>query len=376
MQHKIINAFCVDALMEEIELSITKRFKPTLAFIYLSIEYDIEYLIKKLKKYSFIVVGSTTHGEVYADERLGAKSKEQSITCMLTNLDKSAFKIKLKKMKDESYVHYGKRVGKWASKQFNHAALLTITSGLEFDNESYINGLQKEIKLFFGAVAADDGHFKQTYVFSNKKILSKGVLALAIDRDKIEMLMGCGLGWKGIGIQYVVTKAKKNIVYTIDDKPALEFYKEYLQIDSSDMPMMGIDYPLEVLLQSGELIYRASIQINEDGSLLFAGHIPKGSKVRISTPVGIDVIDYVKNSILDSLSDKQEFKSDLTLVFPCVAHKNLLGKHVVKEIEMAYNQTGKAPLIGFYAYGEIASEPKGNALHNETFVTVQLREKQ
>ncbi len=375
MKHKIINTFSIDKLIEEIDVSIKKNFKPTVVFIYLSVEYDIESLVKKLKKYSFIVVGSTTHGEVYANNILGVQIKEQSITCMLTNLDKSAFKIKIKKMKDESFVKYGRKIGKWASKQFDNVGVFTITAGLDFDNESYINGLQKEIKFFFGAVAGDDGQFKQTYVFSNKKICPKGVLSLAIDRDKIEILMACGLGWQGIGIHCMVTKAKKNIVYSINNKPALEFYKEYLQIDSSDMPNMGVDYPLEVLLRSKQIIYRAAIQINSDGSLLFAGHIPEGSKVRISTPVGINVVDYVQKSIVNGLIDKKDFKSDLTLVFPCIAHKNLLGKHASKEIEIAYKETAKAPLIGFYAYGEIASVPKGNAFYNETFVTIQLREK-
>jgi hypothetical protein len=45
------------------------------------------------------------------------------------------------------------------------------------------------------------------------------------------------------------------------------------------------------------------------------------------------------------------------------------------EIEAVAN-IGKAPLIGFFAYGEIGAFPGGYGFHNETFVTALLREKE
>jgi len=375
MRHHLINVNSVDNLIEEIDNSIKNNFKPTLVFIFISVKYDIKYLVKKLKKYKFMVVGSTTVGEIYADSRHGVQTKDKTITCMLTDLDKSAFKIKLKEMEGDSFFEFGKEVSIWVKKSFDNSGLLTITSGLYFNNESYLNGLQENIKSFFGAVAGDDRVFKATFVFSNKKIISNGILALAIDQDKIDIVIARAFGWSGIGTQRVVTKSSENMVYTIDDKLAVEFYKDYLNITSEDMPDMGVDYPMEVVLKNGQVVYRAVIMINEDGSLFFAGHVPEGAKVRISAPIGELVIEEVSESINRCLEENKKYKADLTLIFPCAAHKALLGSFAINEIKAVHTATKKSPLIGFYAYGEIASSVGDNAFHNETFVTVQLREK-
>ena len=376
MRHNIINTNSIDTLIESIDDNIENNFTPTLVFIYLSVDYNIEYLIQKLKKYKFIIVGSTTVGEIYADSSVGVNSKDKTISCMLTDIDQSAITIKVKEVGDNDFFDFGRKIGKWLNKKFSNPALLTITAGLHFNNESYIEGLQTKNQHFFGAVAGDDRYFKGTYVFTQKKLVKNGVLALAIDRDKVEILTSRGFGWSGIGTQRVVTKSYQNIVYTIDDKPAIEFYKDYLNITPNDMPDMGADYPMEVVLPNGQIVYRAAIHINENGSLLFAGHVKEGSKVRISAPIGETLIDDIGRSVKETYTNNEMYKADLTLVFPCAAHKALLGSYGIKEIEAVYNASKNAPLIGFYAYGEIASSEECNAFHNETFVTVQLREKQ
>jgi hypothetical protein len=250
--------------------------------------------------------------------------------------------------------------------------LLSITAGLDFDNESYVQGIQENHADIFGGTAADDRKFKGTYVFSRNKIVKDGVLALAIDKDKIEITPSQGFGWSGIGIQRVVTKSDKNIVYTIDDKPAIEFYTEYLNITSDDMPCMGIDFPMEVISQDGEVVNRAVLDINSDGSLLCAGHVNEGSRVKISIPVGLKVIDNVVDSI-EKMGDNHS--ADLTLLFPCTAHKELFGTSGVNEIEAVFNITQKRPLVGFYTYGEFSSFYSSSVFHNETFVTIQMKEK-
>ena len=82
MKHYLINVESVDRLIDKIEHSIENSFKPTLVFIFISVEYDIEHLLKKLEKYKFIVVGSTTVGEIYADSKEGVVTTDKSIVCM------------------------------------------------------------------------------------------------------------------------------------------------------------------------------------------------------------------------------------------------------------------------------------------------------
>jgi len=375
MRHKVISSDSIELLIEKIDKSIKNSFMPTLAFMYVSVEYDIEELVKEISKYKFIIVGSSSAGEIYADSKIGVHTRNGSLTCMLVNMDASAFSIKLKKNKDNDFFNLGRKIGKWVNNEFSNASLLTMTGGLDFDNESYLKGIQSKHKDIFGGTAADDRKFKGTYVFSQNKIVKDGLLALAIDKDKIEIITSQGFGWSGIGIQRVVTKSKNNLVYTIDDKPAIEFYTEYLNITSDDMPCMGIDFPMEVISQDGEVVNRAVVDINEDGSLLCAGHVQEGSRVKISIPIGLKVIDKVVESIQKTKDDTKVITPDLVLVFPCTAHNELFGSLGIQEIESVFNITQKRPLIGFYTYGEFSSFSSSSAFHNETFVTIQMREK-
>jgi len=376
MNHKLISITNIDDLLQKMDEVIENEFIPTLAFVYASVDCQIPSLFTALQKYSFEIVGASTVGEIYASEEMGVKVKDYSIVCMLIDMDRRYFSLRIENIQEEKFYALGKSMGTWARSKFENPALLTLTSGLMFDNETFIEGIQTKVTHLFGAAAGDDRTYQGTYIFSNKKLSTNGAIVLAFDEDKIEIINTRGFGWSGIGTQRVVTSSVKNVVFTIDDKPAINFYKDYLNITANDMPDMGAFYPLEVMLSNGQIVYRAAIFINEeDGSLVFAGHVKEGSKVRISAPMGERVIEEVEKGIVKALEEDATFKADLTLIFPCAAHKKLLGSYGIQEIESVYHATQKAPLIGFYAYGEISSFTKNNAFHNETFVTVQLRER-
>ena len=74
-------------------------------------------------------------------------------------------------------------------------------------------------------------------------------------------------------------------------------------------------------------------------------------------------------------SKREDFKPEIALVFPCCSRKQVLGDLTIQEIESAFSASN-APLIGFFAYGEIGAFPGGYGFHNETFVTALLSEKE
>ena len=377
MQHKIISTISIKSCIEEINNAIQHDFIPTLAFIFTSVNYDLEALNHQLSQYDFLIVGATTEGEIYADELHGVHTKEDTITCMLLNINSKFICLKTFTPQNNKYFDLGMDTSKWALSNFTNPVLITITAGLTFDNESYLQGIQKYVSHIFGAVAADSRKLENTYVFSGKKLISSGSIVLAIDQEHIEIINSLGFGWSGIGSQRVITKSHNNIVYTIDDKPALEFYKNYLHLTHADMPHRGGDYPLEIELSSGQIFYRAPLVMNDkDGSLMFAGHVEENSKVRISAPIGINLVNHIVKNIELSLKPNQLFTSDFTLVFPCASHKKILGSYNDLEIHEVYKAIQKRPLIGFYAYGEISSlSHQDIALNNQSFITLQIKEK-
>ncbi len=377
MKSVILHAYSIGDLTKKINKNLNKDFKPSLAFVYTSPRYNIRKLVVELNIYPFLVFGSTTVGEIFANKELGVHEEEESIVCMLLDIDPTALSLRLVQVEDDKYHEAGEQVGIWAKKQFLDPALITVTSGLDFDNDAYTQGIVSEgIGYAFGGAAGDDLILKDTFVFSKENFSNHGIIALAIDRDKVNILGARAFGWTGIGKERIVTKANKNIVYEIDGKRAIDFYKSYLNISSDDMPQVGIEYPLEVHMRNGQVVYRAVLDIDEEqGALIFAGHVEEKSKVRLSSAKGRVIIDHVKESIENVLAENKDFQPEVALLFPCCSRKQVLGELAIKEIEAVYS-TAKVPLVGFFAYGEIGAFPGGYGFHNETFVTALLSEKE
>jgi len=375
MKSTIINTNSIDELIEQIDREIERGLEITLAFIYSSVAYDIGSLVDSLKRYKFLILGATTAGEIFANEEYGINEKEETILSMLISIDPEAIALKLSHVKSDDYT-MGREIGLWAKSHFDDTTIITTTAGLAFDNDFYMQGiLSSGIEYVFGGAAGDDLMLKDTFIFSGEEYSRYGVVALALDNSKIDVVGARAFGWVGIGKERIVTKASKNIVYEIDGRPAIEFYKNYLQIESIDIPQVGIEYPLEVTMLNGEIVYRAVMNIgDDDNSLIFAGHVEERSKVRISAPQGKAIIDYVGRSISDSLSNRDDFTPEVALVFSCCSRKQVLGSFVIREIEEAYKIVN-CPLTGLFVYGEIGAFPGGYGFHNETFVTVMLSQR-
>ena len=377
MKTLTLYATSIKKIIHKIDHTLKEGFSPSVAFIYASSSFNIPKLAQELGKYSFSIIGATTDGEIYANSIDGVNEVDGHIVCMLIAVEKSSIEttfIALEEHQDAYAV--GEHIGMWARSNFTNSAIITITSGLSFDNDAYTQGiLSREIEYVFGGSAGDGLVLKETFVFSNNLCTSQGIVALALDKTQIDIVGSRAFGWSGIGKERIVTKASKNIVYEIDGKPAIDFYKQYLNITVQDMPQVGIEYPLEVRLRNGEIVYRAVLDINEEnGSLVFAGHVEEKAWVRISASRGKSIINEVTKSVSKALSDNPLFTPELALLFPCCSRKQVLGHLTYLEIDAVY-QLSNVPIIGFFAYGEIAAFPGGYCFHNETFVTLFLSER-
>jgi hypothetical protein len=60
------------------------------------------------------------------------------------------------------------------------------------------------------------------------------------------------------------------------------------------------------------------------------------------------------------------------LTFDCIARKGVLGIGVGDEVERVAAHAGKAPVAGFYTYGEIARTRGVSGFHNQTLVVLAV----
>lgn len=111
----------------------------------------------------------------------------------------------------------------------------------------------------------------------------------------------------------------------------------------------------------------------EDHSLICAGTVPQGAKIRFSLPPDFDVIDTVVAECSEIRNDEHE-DADAIIMFSCISRYLSFGVMTSEEIERV-QKVWNAPMIGFFSYGEFGKSRKGkHEFHNNTCCVVTLKE--
>lgn len=348
-------------------------FRPTLGIIFSSVALGIPDLAEKIASAGFPVFGCSTCGEILKSEETGPVL-EQSAVCCLLDIDPSVFSVLLFEKQNESSFDLGKRIGTWGREQFASPAFIVTMSGLENDGEALVKGIESATSpgtRIFGGLAGDDRKFSGTYVFSHTGCSRDGAVVIVLDRSHVEVNGIATSGWKGVGGEMVITSSEGNIVRTINNRPAVGLFEEYLNVKDKDLQEMAISFPLLVRRPDGSEVLRTFLAVDfETGSLVFAGTIPQGARVRFSSSFGHDIIE---QSVHDLKVWHQEHpRADLILLFSCMARHHVSGPMIAEEITTA-SDLWDAPLIGLFTYGEIGHNLAGNCdFYNETLSLVSI----
>jgi len=329
-------------------------------------EIFIQHLIDSLKKIipHIQIIGSTTDGEI-----LDGKVKELSTVLSFSIFEKTQLQTYF-----QPYENSPKLLAKKLYQQFssieNKKLFLTFIDGLNINGEEYIKafGALNNDLVIAGGLAGDNAHFQKTYVFTQDTILEKGAVGVLL--SSTELLVGTNLsfGWNRIGKKLKITKAKENIVYTIEDIPAIDMYLKYLGSDiSNDLPATGVEFPL-ILNRNGIDIARAVVGVNkEDGSMQFAGNVAEGEYVQF----GYGNVDMIQSKIPHTMQKITQDAVEAIFIYSCMARKRLLGKEIESEMLPLAKM---APLSGFFTYGELFTHNNSYELLNQTMTVLTLSE--
>jgi hypothetical protein len=229
-----------------------------------------------------------------------------------------------------------------------------------------------------GALAGDEDKFESTYLFFNEKKGSDLLIAICFYGDSIHTSVGCDTGWNEFGATRVVTKSKKNIIYEIDNKPAIELYEKYLGNSIDSLPNSALRFPLSIrdsINDENEIIL-VMMDINSDKSLVYAGNIKEGSIIKL---MKTNVSNLLEGASLSAKRVKSyNEKESLSLVISCAARRSVLKQFSEEEVEVVKEILPlKTQIIGFYSYGEIApfsNELSKSLLHNQTMTITTIYE--
>ena len=157
--------------------------------------------------------------------------------------------------------------------------------------------------------------------------------------------------------------------------------RKYLGVDydfdtgKEIVTQIGAYYPLQMERENVAPVMRTAMLANrEDRSLICAGNVPQGSKIKFSLPPDFDAIETVIEEC-NQLKVEQQQNADALIMFSCISRHLSFGILMSEEISQVQD-VWKAPMVGFFTYGEFGKSKTGkHEFHNNTCCVVALKEK-
>lgn len=324
------------------------------------------------------LIGCTTAGEISAD---GVNDN----TCTLTaiKLEKTTLtraNTTLTGM-DDSFAA-GERLGQQLAAT-DLKAVLVFGPGVLINGSALVDGITSIIGSntpITGGLAGDGGAFKQTFTLGPDGVRDNAIVAIGLCGESLAFGHGSFGGWEPFGPARKVTRCTNNVLFELDDEPALDVYKRYLGEHAKGLPASGLLFPFAMLGEDHNAIglIRTILGIDEaSGSLTLAGEIDPNGYLKLmhaSTDKLVNGAEAAADAATAMLNNPGE---SLAILVSCVGRKLVMGNRVDEEVEAVGDVLGnKAVLTGFYSYGEISPFTPGASckLHNQTMTITCLGE--
>jgi len=351
-------------IFENGELNID--FIPSLAFLFF--EGDREdiflnaYQLLKQKNPEMEVIGINGKGG-NINSHIPFITNENQISMLL--FDVKDFFVKLfdvKEIKDiktnfiKNYNHY------------NHTATIVFFP-FKYDTNNFLDYIQDDKNMYhiYGGVYSDTNEIG---CFYDGKFYNDKVISIFFNQDKIEFFSVAIHGWKPIGINFKITKSYKNIVYEIDNEPALKVIEEYV----GKIKQENIDsflHPFCVYHKGSESLAAIKSIDRERQCIEFFKYIYNDEVIKITIPINQHKMMKLVEEQLKGVD------CDGLFMFSCVGRYAYYGDLLEFEIAKVAEYL-KVPFGGFLTYGEIGSNQihTKSILQNQTMNLVFFKGKQ
>lgn len=358
----------------------------TLVLVFSSADYfDNQAPIKELVQHypKSKIVGCSTAGEIS-----GNTVNDKSISVAVVKFEKSHLKMVKKKLSsnEDSY-----QVGQSISNELAQddlKGIFILSEGLNVNGSELVNGLNAGKKgevIITGGLAGDGSQFKKTWTIYNGEVCQDHVVGVGFYGKDLKIGYSSKGGWDIFGPERLVTRSKHNILYELDNKPALQLYKEYLGTRAAELPASGLLFPLAIRAntEDADPVVRTILAVDEkDQSLVFAGDVPTGYLAQLMS-ANFDRLIFAADEaggdaskmIVDA--DNKALGPVLNVAISCVGRRLLLGERAEEEVTATLEGMPKeTQQVGFYSYGEISTQGVNNCLlHNQTMTLTTIAEK-
>ncbi len=359
-------AYCnIDALkswIKSIDFTLAKS-----ALIQLFSGVDDYTLLQEISTYlqaniaNLTIIGTSTAGEI-----LEGEMRDETIVISLTLFEKTTLASCIFHSED-SYI-LGQKVAQAIVSQ-DTKAIIMFADGLTCNGEAILRGFTDKAGseiVIAGGMAGDNSNFVKTFLLHNGNITKNAVVAVALNNEDLIVYNNYNLSWRAIGLPMKITKANKNHIIEINNRPSIEVYRDYLgEKVIQNLPESAIEFPL-IFERNGIQIAR-DILASDNGSLIFAGEIPEGTEVYFGVASAAE-FDKERQRIV---KESSQVPIQTLFVYSCVTRKTFLDKELELEFKPLSNI---APLSGFFTYGELYYANKSCEMLNITTTILGVSE--
>ncbi len=385
MKAKSIKGRSTEEIQTAMQKSMADEYKPTLAIVFISIKQNRKAVCELLHQHEIDIIGATS-----STEFIDGHQDEGSIVILLLDLNKAYYRILFQEVGQLNVSDAATQLAKDALKHFSNPAFIICSSGLSadgkmMDGETLIHSIEKVVGShanMFGGMAGDDMTFTGTYAFTYNQSTDYGMAVLILNEDKVSLHGMAISGWKPIGVTRTVTKSEGNIIYAIDNEPALDMYMRYLgsTLPSDDNKFeffenLGNQYPIQIERADRESLMCNPIGFDKEKKALTCEvNVQQGSRFRFSTPPDFDIVETIINKATE-LKNTIQSDADAVLIFSCAGRLAALGPMAQQEND-GLAEVWNSPMAGFYSYGEFGRSVNGkHEFHSTTNSWVALKEK-
>lgn len=323
-------------------------------------------------------IGCSTAGEISVS---GVSDNTLVVTALV--LDKTRVEqvsTELHRMEDSQAA--GHRLASGLSRD-GLRAILVFGQGVHINGSAMLAGMVEVVGdaiPITGGLAGDGGAFAQTWVLDDRGVSSDRLACIGLYGDGLRFSHGSFGGWSPFGPARKVTRCDNNVLFELDDEPALAVYRRYLGEHAKDLPASGLLFPFAMLGSdhSERGLIRTILGIDEaSGSLTLAGDIEPNGYLKLMHANTDALVDGAEAAAHAARDMQQTDGQGLALLVSCVGRKLVMGGRVDEEVEAVGDVFGQgATLAGFYSYGEISPFVRATEckLHNQTMTITYLTE--
>ena len=337
-----------------------------------------ENVIKNIRKefsYENIVFASTS-GEIF-----DGSIQDNSISVTVIELEKSTYIIERENISNfnmKPNLLGAALLKKLPKEKLKH--LFVLADGL-LDGSKLIEGLQCNLKntiTITGGLCGDDARFEKTLSSYNENPKIGEVVLIGLYGETLEVTYASAGGWFPFGPERKITRSKDNIIFEIDNKPALDVYKNHLAHRAVGLPSAALSFPLNVTFEGNtQAVVRTILGVDEfQKTLILAGDAPENSKVQLLMASIDAIIDGALCATQLAMNNRVK-TAEIAILVSCIARKIVMNNRMGEETEyIKETLDASTATIGFYSYGQIAPF-YGNDytnFHNQTMTVTLISE--